>query len=130
MTEQEVYDALHAYYAERNAELVGERRFSFLVVAVGEDDETITVGSTVIDPDIPEEIDGPPLEQTRAQQIALFLREIVRERAKDAKNTSWAITNACEVLGLERVRQIAMISDSGDQFADRLIREVERHGTG
>ena len=123
MTEQELYDVLTAYYWEHQGEEVPESdkvNLTFMLTAVAETKDTLTAGSAIIDPDMPAQIKGPPIDQNMAQQTLIYFNQLSEKALKQARDMAQALHQACVLVGKEKLLKLVDSSNSAEEFGDKL----------
>ena len=97
-----------------------------MLIAVAEGEDNITMGSTIIDPDLPAQIRNPPVDRTLPQQILIRFSETMKEPFSEALETVKAINAAKDMVGLETFLELIKRCNSAEEFADNLSKAVTK----
>ena len=123
MTEQELYDTLLAYFHER----VGKNKNTcFMLVTVMEDEENITMGTVIIDPDLPAEIESPPIHRNTPQQVLIHLSDRIKKPLKEAAELTRALQTAGKLVGNEMLANLLNDSKTAEEFTTRINKELRK----
>jgi len=125
MTEQELYDTLLAYLRTKT----GTEKYDsacFVLVAVGENEDNLIMGSTIIDPGLPEKIERLPTNRTLPQHIMVHFNENVREPLDRAVEVASAFRKAANLIGRETLIKLLELSNSKEEFTANVNEEIRK----
>ena len=132
MTETELFNALRAYLHKKNSDFTNHT-ISFLVIAVSETEDTITIGSTHIDPKMPDAIQDIPINLSIPQQTLIYFRRGMGKILIETKDVAIALSEAAKRIGAEKMQEIVNNSSNAQESNDNLSKTltgIEKHGTG
>ena len=147
--EEILYDMLTSWFRNK-MEHAGDKRPTFVVTVIGEDDDSMAVGAGIVDPDLPEDIEMPPINHTMAQQTAVCFLKHSEEILDRCKAKAEALTAITKIVGKDKMKELVKKSNSYEDFKEELSKYgitlidgeegakvkikakfgVEKHGTG
>ena len=126
MTEQELYDSLLDYIGKKT-DLEGAKNVAFMVVGVAELEDNITVGTTIVDPDLPSRVENPPVRRNFSQQVLIHLGESIKEPLSRAVEVAQAFIAATKLVGPDTLLNLIRSSDNPTQFTNRIHEVISKH---
>ena len=136
MTEKELFNALRSYLHEKDSDSINHT-VSFLIITVSETEDTVTVGSSHIDPKMPDTIQGIPINLSIPQQTLIYFKRGMKKLIIEAKDVAIALSEVNKRMGVEKMQEVVNNSSNAQEFNDNLSKalkeigdDIEKHGTG
>jgi hypothetical protein len=80
----------------------------------------MAMGSVIIDPDLPESVENPPVNRNMAQQVTLHLSRHLEQPFSEALEVVKAMRAASSQVGLETFVNLVLSSSNAEEFSAKM----------